>query len=417
MPFRSRNSIHSTIYIRSDKINSNSLSAKALGILFYITSTETRISAENLASIFGEGEKAIGTGLKELRDRGLTELRYERIEGKPIKFTVVTKLGWETIADFLRMPSPSSPYVFQTSRNPQNGGIDTVNEQLSKLILNIYKYKPNTFREEETVIRSEVNTRESHESTYPNCIREISPLEQRLQNERVKQATYDERQSIKHRAAIEKRQGRPHATWSISDVCMEIADRAASIWSLPPWRLSSSRLIAAFTQLRRKWGTNGEIEMHAFDFFMKRINTNEYSSVDALWQSFVYQFPEILPKVRAIFPSAEELAAREASREISNRKLREFLRESDSGPSKEEILAKNSEIKRIKSMIHHFQVMEDSCPTETESTEALRYRKTKFKFELDLAIMQKDELDIARLKNRIVDLSDVEYIPEGQYSA
>lgn len=177
--------------------------------------------------------------------------------------------------------SPSSPYVYETSRNPQNGEIDTVNEQLSTLILNIYKYKPNTFKDEEGVIRSDVNTRESHESACPNCISEITPLEKRLENERAKQTAYDQRKVNKHRVAIEKRQGRPHATWSISDVCMEIAERAANIWSLPPWRLSESRLIASFTQLRRKWGTNGEIEMHAFDFFLKRINVREYPSVDA----------------------------------------------------------------------------------------------------------------------------------------
>lgn len=397
-------------------MNSNLLSAKALGLLFYITSTDTRISAENLSSKFGEGEKAVGTGLKELRDHGLTELRHECIDGKPIKFTVVTQLGWETIANFLRMPSPNSPFVYETSRNPQNGDIGTVNEQLSKLILNIYKYKPNTFVGEEWMIKSEVNTRESQESTCPNCINEITPLEQRLENERVKQVAYNNKKAKKHRIAIEKRQGRPHATWSISDVCMEIAERAANIWNLPPWRLSDSRLIAAFTQLRRKWGTNGEIEMQAFEFFLNRINVREYPSVDALWQSFVYQFPEILPKVKAMYPSPEEIAYARELNEISKRKLREFREEIGSGPSREEIAAQQAERKRMKAMINHFKTLEDSCKYGNELPEADRYKKSRLKNELDLAIFDNDETEVNKLRIQIAELCDVVDIPEGQFT-
>jgi hypothetical protein len=314
-------------------MNSDLLSAKALGILFYITSTGARISAENLSTVFGEGEKAIGSGLRELRDRKLTVLKHEKVNGQLIKYTYVTELGWETIANFVRMPSPNSPYTFSNSSNRQNGGIDTSNEQLNKLILNIYKYKPNTFREEESVITSELNTRESHDISCPNCIRAFTPLEQRLETERGKQAAYDAKKLNKHRIAIDKRQGRPKATWSISDVCMEIADRAASIWSLPPWRLSESRFVVAFTQVRRKWGTNGEIEMHAFDFFMRRIKINEYPSVDALWQSFIFQFPDILPRVKAMFPTEEQMAERKRVQEISRRKRSELRSGSNQGPT------------------------------------------------------------------------------------
>jgi hypothetical protein len=158
-------------------------------------------------------------------------------------------------------------------------------------------------------------------------------LEQRLETERGKQAAYDAKKLNKHRIAIDKRQGRPKATWSISDVCMEIADRAASIWSLPPWRLSESRFVVAFTQVRRKWGTNGEIEMHAFDFFMRRIKINEYPSVDALWQSFIFQFPDILPRVKAMFPTEEQMAERKRVQEISRRKRSELRSGSNQGPT------------------------------------------------------------------------------------
>ena len=396
-------------------MNSDLLSAKALGILFYITSTDARISAENLSTVFGEGEKAIGSGLRELRDRKLTVLKHEKVNGQLIKYTYVTELGWETIANFMRMPSPYSPYTFSNSSNRQNGGIDTSNEQLSKLILNIYKYKPNTFREEKSVTTSELNTRENHDISCPNCIRAITPLEQRLETERGKQAAYDAKKLNRHRIAIDKRQGRAKETWSISDVCMEIADRAANIWSLPPWRLSESRLVAAFTQLRRKWGTNGEIEMHAFDFFMRRINTKEYPSVDALWQSFIYQFPEILPKVKAMFPSEEQVAERKRVREISRKKLNELLLDSNQGPTPEETKRLNSEIVRLKGLVHHFTVMTEESSRTGEAKSSQRYQKALHRINLDLAIIRHDSDLIDQLKTQIDALAEVEDFPEGQY--
>jgi hypothetical protein len=396
-------------------MNSDLLSAKALGILFYITSTDARISAENLSTVFGEGEKAIGSGLRELRDRKLTVLKHEKVNGQLIKYTFVTELGWETIANFMRMPSPNSPYTFSNSSNHQNGGIDTSNEQLSKLILNIYKYKPNTFREEKSVTTSELNTRESHNVSCPNCIRAITPLGQRLETERGKQAAYDAKKLNKHRIAIDKRQGRAKETWSISDVCMEIAERAANIWGLPPWRLSESRLVAAFTQLRRKWGTDGEIEMHAFDFFMRRINTKEYPSVDALWQSFIYQFPEILPKVKAMFPSEEQVAERKRVGEINRKKLNELLLDSNQGPTPEEAKRLNSEIVRLKRLVHHFTVMTEESSRTGEAKSSQRYQKALHRINLDLAIIRQDSDLIDQLKTQIDALAEVEDFPEGQY--
>lgn len=312
-------------------MNSDFLSAKALGLLFYITSTDTRISAENLATVFGEGEKAIGSGLKELRAKLLIELKHEVVNGNVIKFSVITEKGRELIADLIRIPAPSSPYVFTDSRNRQNGDIDTSNEQLSKLILNIYKYKPNTIVDDKSLISSEINTRESHKIHCPDCsiIEPPTPLQERLATEAGKQAVYDEKQLQRHKQAIDKRQGRPMNSWSLSDVAMEIAERAANIWSLPPWRFSKSRLMAALTQVRRKWGTDGELEIRCFEFFLRRENLSEYASVDQLWKSFIYQFPEILPKVRLMYPTDEERKENEEVAQKAWNRAQAFLRGED----------------------------------------------------------------------------------------
>jgi len=391
------------------------LTAKALGILFYIASTGVRISAESLAKVFREGEKAMGSGLKELRLHGLLELKYEKINGQVVKYSKITDAGWELIANYLRMPAPEAPYSYQKTGNRQNGGIDTSHEQLSKLILNISKYKPNTLEQKTPTIPSKLEATNGNMATCQKCTLNPTPLDLRLEAERQKQEEYDAKQTHKHKVAIEKRQGRPRDTWSISDVCMEIADTAVNIWALPPWRLSKSRLVAAMTQLRRKWGTNGEQEMHAFEFFLRRVNTNEYPSVDALWQSFIYQFPEILPKVEAIFPSKEKAAEADRVAKAAMKKALEDLRYGDDSETRAK--EKQKELKRaeLKRLEHHFSVMTDESKRYGDEIARLRYLKRLTGIRLEIALLANDKFEITKLGEVIAYMEDVEDIPEGEF--
>jgi DNA-binding PadR family transcriptional regulator len=390
------------------------LTAKALGILFCIASTGVRISAENLAKVFGEGEKAMGSGLKELRLHGLIELKHERINGQVVKYSKITDAGWELIAHFLRMPAPEAPYSYQEAGNRQNGGIDSSNEQLSKLTLNISKYKPNTLEQKTTTIQSKSEATNGHLAACQNCTVRPTPLDLRLEAERQKQVEYDSKQTHKHKVAIEKRQGRSRDTWSISDVCMEIADTAANLWNLPPWRLSNSRLVAAMTQMRRKWGTNGEQEMHAFEFFLRRVNTKEYPSVDALWQSFIYQFPEILPKIEAIFPNKEKSEQADEVAKAAMRKALEELREENDTESRAREKQKDSKRAELKHLEHHFSVMTDESKRDKDKKKQSRYLKKLIKIRLDLALLANDKSEINRLEEMIANMEAVEDIPEGE---
>jgi hypothetical protein len=244
----------------------------------------------------------------------------------------------------------------------------------------------------------------------------ITPLEKRLENERLKQASYDSKKVVKHKIAVEKRQGRPKSTWSISDVCMEIAEIASNIWSLPPWRLSESRLVVAFTQLRRKWGTNGEIEMQAFEFFMRRINVEEYPSVDALWQSFVYQFPEILPKVRLIFPTAEEKAAAKLeSDQLLERQMSRLREDLKSGPTREDLMKRKSDKKRLEELAHHFAVLSEECVRSDELSDAAVYKKASLAAKLKIAVLIENHKDADILNFKLNEMNEIQDIPEGSY--
>lgn len=118
-----------------------------------------------------------------------------------------------------------------------------------------------------------------------------------------------------------------------------------------------------------------------------------------------------------MYPSPEEIAQAEETSAISQRKMKEFFDLAKSGPTRAETDAKDAERKRIKNMIHHFRVLEDSSKYDGISTETLRYRKTRIKYELDMAILRDDENDIEKFKSQISELIDVEEIPEGQFLA
>ena len=64
--------------VNCPKAQFKDISAKSIGLMFFIISTDASISAEALATTLLEGESAIATGLKELRNLGLLELENIR---------------------------------------------------------------------------------------------------------------------------------------------------------------------------------------------------------------------------------------------------------------------------------------------------------------------------------------------------
>ena len=131
--------------------------------------------------------------------------------------------------------------------------------------------------------------------------------------------------------------------------------------------------------------------------------------------SFVYQFPEILPKVRVMFPSAEEIALQQETYEISQRKLNELIAMQKAAPSREELQAKDDEMNRIRRHLHHFQVMWDESSKDGQTQVAARYRKQITRLKLEMAFFRNDTKEIQMLENQLDELNEVEDIPDGEF--
>ena len=95
------------------------ISAKSIGLMFFIISTDANISAHSLAATLQEGEAAIATGLKELRNFGF--LKLENIRSKDGTFTKQTKVtnsGYEFIAQAFGQIGPYNSHFVQLFYNP-----------------------------------------------------------------------------------------------------------------------------------------------------------------------------------------------------------------------------------------------------------------------------------------------------------
>ncbi len=67
-------------------------------------------------------------------------------------------------------------------------------------------------------------------------------------------------------------------------------------------------------------------------------------------------------------------------------------------------------------MIHYFKVMDDASMSDKETSEAARYRISRFKFEQHLAKFHGEDSEIYRLKNPVAELFELEEIADGRYS-
>jgi hypothetical protein len=85
----------------------------------------------------------------------------------------------------------------------------------------------------------------------------------------------------------------PVANWLPKHVCQEFSNR---IWTMhiKPWNVNASKFVQAMGNTRRKYGTNGEVELKVMDAFFVRIDLGKYSDPEHLWRLFLKMFPQLL---------------------------------------------------------------------------------------------------------------------------
>ena len=281
------------------------LSAKAYGILMAIIQHNLNISVDNLRLHFKEGERAIGSGLKELRDNNYIETKKHRIGNRIVTMSILTEKAERLFFGV----SPQSVDL-------QNVGTVISNEHISRITNSTVISKPNLSTKSRLVLETEEYKTMGYEffdSTAEPSEDSEDPKKRRAAAEKKRKSDFDKKSMTTHVSRFQKRHTMPVAEWSVTDVCFEFAERIHSYWNIQPWSVTQSKFSGALASARKRLGTDSVTEVAAMDLFFRQISISEYKDAEVLWRLFVSRLPGLVKgAVLSVNTDADVLMAEEA---------------------------------------------------------------------------------------------------------
>jgi hypothetical protein len=281
------------------------LSAKAYGILMAIIQHNLNISVDNLRLHFKEGERAIGSGLKELRDNNYIETKKHRIGNRIVTMSILTEKAERLFFGV----SPQSVDL-------QNVGTVISNEHISRITNSTVISKPNLSTKSRLVLETEEYKTMGYEffdSTAEPSEDSEDPKKRRAAAEKKRKSDFDKKSMTTHVSRFQKRHTMPVAEWSVTDVCFEFAERIHSHWNIQPWSVTQSKFSGALASARKRLGTDSVTEVAAMDLFFRQISISEYKDAEVLWRLFVSRLPGLVKgAVLSVNTDADVLMAEEA---------------------------------------------------------------------------------------------------------
>lgn len=294
------------------------LSAKSVGILFYIFSSDTNISAESISKILKEGESAISTGLRELRERGLLELKTIQLKnGTFSRSTYVTEEGYRFFANVLALITPFNSHFFSFFYNASIPDSSSIEKFIPKPVRETYGVvSPEGFNGPSTK-ELEIQRRETEE-------------EKRIALQKIEddKEAWRAKEKVKQKARFKSRYDKPDKrTWTPTDVSFEFSDRVNNYWHIPPWLVTQTRFRMILADMRRRHDTNGHIECAMMGIFFETEPVLERKDGQHLMLRFFNRFPTLLriARERCLDLTEEELSEMKASEQEQARRSLEKL--------------------------------------------------------------------------------------------
>lgn len=262
------------------------LSLRAWGALVYLVNSDATISAEELARRFKEGRKAILPALRELRDAGYIMTRKERLGSKWVTVSYVTEKGFRESL----LGSPQTALLLQ-----QNSYITQYANSSKK-----YYESTNFIREEGFKVGYDFFDKTSSEDD------EVRQARAKAQSE--KNAEYEFLKTADQQKRFTERKNRAPKDWTVTDVSFEFANRLHSLWHIKPWKVTRTRFTQALGQNRKKFETDGAIELEMLNLFFASMDFSKYSDADALWKIFISRYSELASQAKVRLTTPEEIA-------------------------------------------------------------------------------------------------------------
>jgi len=262
------------------------ISARSIGVLFEIATTDVAVSAEALATHFSEGRDAIRTCLKELQNAGYIYRTRQKIDGKWVTASGITSAGFQRLETRLliqrNVQSSNNkviPYSYKTIINPPAEPVGE--EKEPEMGYDFFDKTSSLDRDERAAEKAKWET--------------------------AKQKDYDEKRAATSAAKYQSRASIPLQSWTVSDVANEFSAKLAEHWNIRPFSVVQSRFVPALATVRRQHATTGDVEVEVMRRFFDSISLETYDDPELLWKMFIKRFPSFLSQVRNMALANEEV--------------------------------------------------------------------------------------------------------------
>jgi hypothetical protein len=256
------------------------ISARALGILVFAITTGNPISAERYAQYFREGEKALASGLRELRSLSLIELKREKFDGRFSTSTQITSEGFSFFNDLCRQVWGSENLLnLMYNQDEPTYSLNLVPPQKKRAFA---VATPDGFGGTTNAEYDRIAAEEKQELLESQRAQELK-TEIELEIARKKA----------QKRAFKRRINKEQVDWTPTDVSHEFSEVLLDTWHVTPWEVSKSKLAPAIATARKKFETNGEIEVKMIARFFEDVKTSHINDAEVIWKMFIYRFSEL----------------------------------------------------------------------------------------------------------------------------
>jgi biotin operon repressor len=274
------------------------LSARSTGIYMYLLLARPQISAESLSGVFSEGEAAIATCLRELREAGLIITRKEHINGHIMTVSCVVE------------PDSWTPETAVLIKHTPLNSLLSTNSLFSKKQTEYIGGPDETYQEYDLKIGASVDD-------FPAS---YDPEDIEKARQRAREAKYREKEeakSKKNEIRMQKRSGDP-ANWSITDTAFEFANRMHELWHVKPWAVTTSRFRIALAKAQSEHGTNGTLEKMMIDLYFQQIkHDTAINDPEHIWKRFIQQFAGLKIQAERLMVTPEDIETEKVKAEKS----------------------------------------------------------------------------------------------------
>ena len=274
------------------------VSSRSAYIYLCLLTLRPQISAEGLSKVLPEGERAIGTCLRELREAGLIVTRKEHINGHIMTISHVVE------------PDSWTAETAVLIQHTMLYSLLSTNSLYSKKQTNYLGEPEETYQEYDLKIGASMDD-------FPAS---YDPEDIDQARQRAREAKFREKEEAaakKVESWIKKRSIDP-AKWSVTDTAFEFANRMHELWHVKPWSVSKSRFRIALAQAQSTHGTNGTIEKIMIDLYFQQIKHDKsIDDPEHVWKRFIQQFAGLKIQAERLMVTPEDIETEKVKSEKS----------------------------------------------------------------------------------------------------